>query len=176
MAGLGALGGSGLIAGKSLAVLGAGLLSGAVAGSALVATGTVEFGGSASGPASAGAGLQLVPCPDQGPVLGSIPRDQKVLVTARSADGAWLQLYWPAPGIERAWTKAGPLSLERRSRRRCPSPNARQLPSRRRDRRRSRRRRRRPRLPHPDADADPDGGPHGRPTAKPTPSRTPRRS
>ena len=111
MAGLGALGGSGLIAGKSLAVLGAGLLSGAVAGSALVATGTVEFGGSADRPtASAGAGLQLVPCPDQGPVLGSIPRDQQVLVTARSADGAWLQLYWPAPGIERAWTKAGPLA------------------------------------------------------------------
>jgi hypothetical protein len=111
MAGLGALGGSGLVAGKSLAVLGAGLLSGAVAGSALVATGTVEFGGGTGGSAGAGAGLQLVPCPDQGPVLGSIPRDQQVLVTARSTDGAWLQLYWPAPGIERAWTKAGPLSL-----------------------------------------------------------------
>jgi hypothetical protein len=37
MAGLSALGGSGLLAGKSLAVLGAGLLSGAVAGGALVA-------------------------------------------------------------------------------------------------------------------------------------------
>ena len=113
MAGLAALGGGGLFAGKSLAVLGAGLLSGAVAGGALVASGTVEFGGNASsGGAAGGAGLELVPCPDQGPVLGTIPRAQKVLVTARSADGGWLQLYWPAPGIERAWTKSGPLQLE----------------------------------------------------------------
>ena len=113
MAGLSALGGSGLLAGKSLAVLGAGLLSGAVAGGALVATGTVEFGASAgAGGGATGAGLELVPCPDQGPVLGTIPRDQKVLVTARSADGGWLQLYWPAPGIERAWIMAGPLQLE----------------------------------------------------------------
>ncbi len=113
MAGLSALGGSGLLAGKSLAVLGAGLLSGAVAGGALVASGTVEFGASAgAGGGATGAGLELVPCPDQGPVLGTIPRDQKVLVTARSADGGWLQLYWPAPGIERAWIMAGPLQLE----------------------------------------------------------------
>ena len=113
MAGLGALGSGGLFAGKSLAVLGAGLLAGVVGGSALVASGTVQFGGKAD-PASSGArgaGLELVACPDRGPVIGSIPRDQQVLVTARSADGGWLQLYWPIPGIERAWTKAGPLQL-----------------------------------------------------------------
>ena len=114
MAGLGALGGSGLLAGNSLAVLGAGLLTGAVAGGALVATGTVEFGGNAAGGGgnAGGAALELVPCPDQGPVVGSIPRNQQVLVTGRSADGRWLQLYFPAPGIERAWTMAGPLQLE----------------------------------------------------------------
>jgi FlaG/FlaF family flagellin (archaellin) len=114
MAGLGALGGSGLFAGKSLAVLGAGLLAGAVGGGALVASGTVQFGGNAGAGQGAGAGpgLELVPCPDQGPVIGTIPRDQQVLVTGRSADGGWLQLYWPAPGIESAWTKTGPLQLE----------------------------------------------------------------
>lgn len=111
MAGLGAIAGGGLFSGPSLAALGAGLLAGAVGGGALVATGTVEFGGAPAGGA-AGAVLELVPCPDQGPVVGTIPKGQEVLVTGRSADGGWLQLYWPAPGIERAWTKAGPLQLQ----------------------------------------------------------------
>ncbi|MFH0750999.1 MAG: hypothetical protein V2B17_04115 [Chloroflexota bacterium] len=113
MAGLGALGGGGLLAGKSLAVLGAGLLAGALGGGALVGSGAVHFGAPQDGSASGGRGLELVPCPDQGPVIGTIPRNQQVLVTAKSADGGWLQLYWPAPGIERAWTRAGPLKLER---------------------------------------------------------------
>ncbi len=112
MAGLGALGGGGLLAGKSLAVLGAGLLAGALGGGALVGSGAVHFGPGQGGNGGAGGGLQLVPCPDQGPVIGTIPRNQQVLVTAKSADGGWLQLYWPAPGIERAWTRAGPLQLE----------------------------------------------------------------
>lgn len=111
MAGLGAIGG-GLFAGPSVAALGAGLLAGVVGGTAL-ATGSVEFGGApAGGAAGGGAILELVPCPDQGPVIGRIPQGQEVLVTARSADGGWLQLYWPAPGVERAWTQTGPLELE----------------------------------------------------------------
>ncbi len=112
MAGLGAIAGGGLFSGPSLAALGAGLLAGAVGGGALVATGTVEFGGTPAGGAAAGAVLELIPCPDQGPVIGTIPKGQEVLVTGRSADGGWLQLYWPAPGIERAWTQAGPLQLQ----------------------------------------------------------------
>jgi hypothetical protein len=113
MAGLGALGGGGLLAGQSLAVLGAGLLAGATAGGLLVASGAVAPGAApreANG--GGGPGLELVPCPDTGPVIGTIPRNQQVLVTAKSADGGWLQLYWPAPGIERAWTKTGPLKLD----------------------------------------------------------------
>ena len=113
MTGLGTLGGGGLLAGKSLAVLGAGLLAGATFGGVLVASGAVNPGTPQGGAAPGGGpGLELVPCPDQGPVIGTIPRNQQVLVTAKSADGGWLQLYWPAPGIERAWTKAGPLKLE----------------------------------------------------------------
>lgn len=113
MAGLGAPGGGGLFAGQSLAVLGAGLLAGAMAGGVLVASGAVSPGAApreANG--GGGPGLELVPCPDTGPVIGVIPRNQQVLVTAKSADGGWLQLYWPAPGIERAWTKTGPLKLD----------------------------------------------------------------
>lgn len=119
MAGLGSAGGGGLFTGQSLAVLGAGLLAGAVGGAGLVASGTVDFsgaanGGSAGGAAggATGAGLEVVPCPDQGPVIGTIPQNQQVLVTARSADGGWLQLHWPVPGIEFGWTKAGPLQLD----------------------------------------------------------------
>ena len=99
MAGLGSAGGAGLFTGQSLAVLGAGLLAGAIVGAGLVASGTVDFsgaanGGSAGGAAggATGAGLEVVPCPNQGPVIGTIPRNQQVLVTARSADGGWLQV------------------------------------------------------------------------------------
>ena len=113
MAGLGALGAGGLLAGKSLAVLGAGFLAGAIGGAALVGSGAVHVGPPPGGVnTGGGVGLELVPCPDQGPVIGTIPPNQQVLVTAKSADEGWLQLYWPAPGIERAWTKAGPLELE----------------------------------------------------------------
>jgi len=114
MAGLGALGGGGLFAGKSLAVLGGGLLAGALGGTVLVASGTVHVGGGGTtGTPSAGTGgLEVVACPGRGPLIGAIPRGQKVLVTGRSADGGWLQVLWPVPGIARAWTKAGPLALE----------------------------------------------------------------
>ena len=111
MAGLGTLGGGGLFAGKSLAVLGAGLLAGAVGGGALVVSDAVQFGGTQGGTTGGGPGLEIVPCPGQGPAIGSIPRDQEVLVTGRSADGGWLQIHWPVPGIEYGWTKAGPLQL-----------------------------------------------------------------
>jgi hypothetical protein len=44
--------------------------------------------------------------------LGAIPRGEKILVTGRSADGGWLQVFYPGPAFDRAWTKAGPLHLE----------------------------------------------------------------
>jgi hypothetical protein len=45
-------------------------------------------------------------------VIGTIPRGEKVLVTGRSADGGWLQVFYPGPAFDRAWTRAGPLRLE----------------------------------------------------------------
>ncbi len=122
MAGLGAggaAGGGGPLAGLAAAVAGNGLLAiatglivGVLGSGTLLATGAVHVGGGNAAPAAAPVGLQVIACPDAGPVIGSIPRGEKVLVTGRSADGAWLQVFYPGPAFDRAWTKAGPLQLE----------------------------------------------------------------
>ena len=123
MAGLGAGGAAGgggplaglgaLVAGNGLLAIATGLIVGIIGSGTLLATGAVHVGGgNAAAPVPTPVGLQLVACPDAGPVIGSIPKGEKVLVTARSADGAWLQVYYPGPSFDRAWTKAGPLQLE----------------------------------------------------------------
>jgi hypothetical protein len=115
----GAAGGGGPLAGLAAAVatngllaIAAGLIVGVIGSGTLLATGAVHVGGGNAAPAASPVGLQLVACPDAGPVIGSIPRGEKVLVTGRSADGAWLQVFYPGPAFDRAWTKAGPLQLE----------------------------------------------------------------
>jgi hypothetical protein len=107
LAGLGAL-----VAGNGLLAIATGLIVGIIGSGTLLATGAVHVGGGTAAPIPTPVGLQLVACPDAGPVIGSIPKGEKVLVTARSADGAWLQVYYPGPAFDRAWTKAGPLQLE----------------------------------------------------------------
>lgn len=122
MAGLGAGGGAGgggplaglgaLVAGNGLLAVAAGLIVGVVGSGTLLATGVVHVGGGTAAPVTSAVGLQLVACPDVGPVIGTIPRGEKVLVTAKSADGGWLQVFYPGPAFDRAWTKAGPLRLK----------------------------------------------------------------
>ncbi len=122
MAGLGAGGAAGgggplaglasLFTGSSLLAIAAGLVIGVAGAGTLLATGAVHVGGGTTAPAASTAGLQLVACPDTGPVIGTLPQGEKVLVTGRTADGAWLQIYYPGPAFDRAWTKAGPLQLE----------------------------------------------------------------
>ena len=122
MAGLGAGGAAGgggplaglgaLVGGNGLLAIAAGLIVGVVGSGTLLATGAVHFGGGAAAPASSAAGLQLVACPDVGPVIGTIPRGQQVLVTGRSANGRWLQIQYPGPAFSHAYTLAGPLRLE----------------------------------------------------------------
>ncbi len=112
-AGGGPLGGLGsLLAGKGLAAIVAGALVGAASGGTLVATGAVHFGGSSGSGAASQARISLVACPNQGPVIGDVAAGEQVLVTGRTADNAWLELYYPAPGISAAWTPAGPLQLQ----------------------------------------------------------------
>ncbi len=122
MAGLGAGGAAGgggplaglasLLTGSSLLAIAAGLVVGVAGAGTLLATGAVHVGGGTAAPATSTAGLQLVACPDTGPVIGTLPQGEKVLVTGRTGDGAWLQIYYPGPAFDRAWTKAGPLQLE----------------------------------------------------------------
>ena len=115
MAGLGAGGAAGgggplaglasLFTGNSLLAIAAGLIVGVAGTGTLLATGAVHVGGGATAPASSTAGLQLVACPDAGPVIGTLPQGEKVLVTGRTSDGTWLQIYYPGPAFDRAWTK-----------------------------------------------------------------------
>ena len=176
MAGLGALGGGGLFAGKSLAVLGAGLLAGAV-GRRRARRDPAPSISAAPGRdrRRRRRGLELVPCPDQGPVIGTIPRDQQVLVTG-AVGRRRLAPALLAGARHRARLDEGrPAPARAATSRRCRSPAARRRPPPRRARRPSRRRRRPP-TPTPDADADARRRPR-RPTRRqPTPDRrSPRR-
>jgi hypothetical protein len=85
----------------------AGALSGAVVGGAGVATGIVPTGG-----ASSGSTLALLACPGTGAQIARITSGEPLLVTARSADGAWLQIYIPGPGIDRGWAPAAALKMQ----------------------------------------------------------------
>ena len=72
--------------------------------SALVALNVVPVhsGGSGASPR----GLVLVACPGSGPVLAVVDPGQKLLVTGRSSDGSWLQVYLPGPALPYAWAPA----------------------------------------------------------------------
>ncbi len=121
MAGLGAGGATGgggplaglgaLVGGNGILAIAAGLVVGVIGSGTLLATGAVHFGGGTAAPANLAAGPQLVACPG-GPVIGTIPRGKKVLVTGRSADGRWLEIQYPGPAFDHAYTLAGPLRLE----------------------------------------------------------------
>ncbi|HEX9766226.1 MAG TPA: hypothetical protein VGA36_05650 [Nitriliruptorales bacterium] len=97
-----------LLAQRGVQAMVAGLVAGAVSGSAMMATGLVRFG---EAPAPTAASVALMACPGSGPVLAEVPTGQSLLVTARSADGSWLQVYLGEPGVDRAWAPAGVLRL-----------------------------------------------------------------
>jgi hypothetical protein len=88
------------------AAIAAGVLSGAVVGGAGVATGVIPTGGANGAPTRA-----LLACPGTGPEVGRISSGTPLLVTARSADGAWLQVYIGGPGIDSGWASADALKL-----------------------------------------------------------------
>ncbi|HEX5240408.1 MAG TPA: hypothetical protein VFW20_05370, partial [Candidatus Limnocylindrales bacterium] len=86
----------------------AGALTGAVGGTALIGTGIVPIGTSHETAPT----LALVSCPGSSTVLGQVTTGQPLLVTARSRDGQWLQVYIGAPGLDRAWAPATSVSLQ----------------------------------------------------------------
>jgi hypothetical protein len=107
-AGAGGTGGLGGIAGSQIPpILIAGGLSGIIAMGALIALNVVPVHSSGSG--ASPQGLVLVACPASGPVLAVVDPGQKLLVTGRSSDGAWLQVYLPGPALPYAWAPASEL-------------------------------------------------------------------
>jgi hypothetical protein len=106
---VGFLSGAGsLFAQPGIQAIAGGLLSGVVAGTALVATGIVPVG---DGGATA-ATIELLACPGSGPVLADVADGESLLVTARSADGTWLEVYVGDPGVDRGWAPASALKLD----------------------------------------------------------------
>jgi hypothetical protein len=104
-----ALGGlTSLFSQSTVQAVGAGLLTGAIGGTALVATGVIPLGAETVTPAT----IQLLACPDAGPALAQISDGQRLLVTGKSADGTWLEVYIGQPGVDRAWAEASSLSVE----------------------------------------------------------------
>ena len=77
-----------LFAQRAVLAIGTGLLSGVVIGAGGVAAGLIPVGGSHVAPTVA-----LLSCPGSGPELTRIAAGQTLLVTARSRDGLWLQVY-----------------------------------------------------------------------------------
>jgi len=87
------------------AVLAAGVAAGVAVGAVGIGTGAIPVTDPPPHLAS------LYECPGAGRVVVNLPPDQQVLVTARSADGTWLEIFIGQPGVERAWARAGLLSL-----------------------------------------------------------------
>ena len=97
-----------LLGQQTVQAVGAGVLSGALGGAALIATGVIPIPPETVTLPT----IQLLACPGDGPVLAEVSDGERLLVTGRSADGQWLEVYIGQPGIDRAWTEAPALSLE----------------------------------------------------------------
>ena len=56
--------------------------------------------------------LSIYPCPDSGPAWATVGAGQKFLVTGKTADDAWVRIYWPLPDRDEAWIESGPLKFD----------------------------------------------------------------
>jgi len=91
-------------------VLAAGGLSGVVAMGALIAGGIVPVQGAKTYGEPPGA-LAIVACPGSDSALALADPGQRMLVTGRSADGAWLRVYVPGPAGNDGWVRAVSVTL-----------------------------------------------------------------
>jgi hypothetical protein len=91
----------------SLVQVAIGGLTGIVATAVLVASGMVPVGEPAPSPVP----LALVECPGSGKVIAAAQPGEQMLVTGRSADGAWLQIYVPGPVSTQGWVPADSVRL-----------------------------------------------------------------
>jgi hypothetical protein len=94
---------SAMLSRSTTMAIGTGLLAGVITGAAIVA--------STGGLDPAARGVSLLSCPGHGAVLARVPEGATVLVTARSSDGAWLEVYIGEPGIDGAWAPRSAVRL-----------------------------------------------------------------
>jgi hypothetical protein len=92
------------VAQPTFQAIAAGVLAGAITGGALIVAGIVPPAGP---PRTA-----LLACPGSGAVVANVPAGQSLLATARSEDGAWLEVYIGQPGIDGAWAPAAAVHLQ----------------------------------------------------------------
>lgn len=81
----------------------AGLLLGALAAGAFLLF---------SGPSPSTRVAALYGCPKAGAPIGEVADGDRLLVTGRSEDGEWYEVYYGTPGQERLWAPAGAFDLE----------------------------------------------------------------
>jgi hypothetical protein len=93
-----------LLAQPAMLAVGSGVLAGALAGTGLVVTGIL--------PGRPNSQLTIVSCYDNGRVIGHVTAGQSMLVTARSTDGTWLEVYIGVPGAARGWAPRSSLRFE----------------------------------------------------------------
>src|ERR1043165_8802874 len=91
---------------RMVQIAAAGLLSGTVAGTAIV----VGFNPFAARPPTGV--VALLSCPGSGNVIAHVPVGQTLLVTARSIDGRWVEVYIGSPGLNRAWAPANDMHFQ----------------------------------------------------------------
>ena len=92
-----------LMAQPVLTAIGAGLIAGAMTGTTLVVTGIL--------PDRPDPELSLLSCYHDGRAIARAGSGVSMLVTARSPDGAWLEVYIGVSGAERGWAPAAALKL-----------------------------------------------------------------
>jgi hypothetical protein len=86
--------------------LAAGGLSGVLAMGALIASGVVAVHPAPSAPIGGSDALGLLGCPGAGSVVAIAQPGDRMLVTGRSADGAYLRVYVPGPAGNDGWAPA----------------------------------------------------------------------
>jgi hypothetical protein len=107
-------GGTPVWLGKLGATLGSGptVVGLAVGGLVIGTIGSLTLGGRADPGAVVSDPLPLFACPDGQTVIGQVQPGEQVLVTARSADGSWLQVHFPDGLQARAWGERAAFTLD----------------------------------------------------------------
>ncbi len=91
--------------GTAAALVAGGIVVGVLGGGLATAAGSSQQG-------SATGQLAVYPCPETGPALVMVQAGQKVLVTGRTEDSAWLRIHVPLPGRSEGWVQTSPLTVD----------------------------------------------------------------